>query len=530
MPETIVRFDDRRPIPAAVFIGNENDNLVESVAFELEEWLSEAIVYMYLTANGKSDVINIGTNRVFDVTRTHTHEAGRWEAYLEAYLNGDRVWHSDEFAMYVGALPAIGKQIEQQYPTAIEDALRAAEMLTGLRARAETLPEGSEPTVRFDEEAGEIVYGLPLGPKGEAGFSPTIRTTAVSGGYEISITNPDGSMSVFMVTNGVSPTVRVSKIDGGNRVTITDASGPKTFNVMDGKDGDKVTAETVKAALGYTPASDARVTNLEQDMAEVKKITDNFELFVPKFANTAEGETLVLTDSAEGALQGLKVYGKTTQDGTPTPAAPVPLVSVGDDGAVDVTVEGDGSTQTLTISTPSGLPSVGDVCDEIDLERGVYVQRTLKTQLTSTMGWYAAMNGKRIYTEIKTLQKELGSPILCTHAVKGEWASDAEGTICLGNKNVGAVGFSTADFATVDAVKAFLDANDVYIVAALITPIEIPLSDEEIAAFKALKTHYPTTTVYNDESAQMAVKYAADTKNYIDQHLAALAAAMVNNL
>lgn len=141
MPETIVRFDDRRPIPAAVFIGNENDNLVESVEFELADWLSEAIVYIYLTANGKSDVVNLGTERVFDITRTHTHEAGRWEAYLEAYLNGDRVWHSDEFAMYVGALPAIGEQIEQQYPTAIEDALKAAETLTGMGAKIEMLPE-----------------------------------------------------------------------------------------------------------------------------------------------------------------------------------------------------------------------------------------------------------------------------------------------------------------------------------------------------------------------------------------------------
>lgn len=166
MPETIVRFDDRRPIPAAVFIGNENDNLVESVEFELADWLSDAVVYIYLTANGKSDVVNIGTDRVFDITRTHTHEAGRWEAYLEAYLNGDRVWHSDEFAMYVGALPTIGKQIEQQYPTAIEEALRAAAMITGMGARAETLPAGSEATVRIEEdEDGNrvLVFGIPAG-------------------------------------------------------------------------------------------------------------------------------------------------------------------------------------------------------------------------------------------------------------------------------------------------------------------------------------------------------------------------------
>lgn len=199
----------------------------------------------------------------------------------------------------------------------------------------------------------------------------------------------------------------------------------------------------------------------------------------------------------------------------------------------------------VTLSTPNGLPGIpvgsggnytdGDgqqwICDEVDLERGVYVQRVQKMQLTSTMGtgWYAAMNGKRIYTEIKTLQKEIGSPILCTHAVKGEWASDATGTVCLGNANAAAVGFSTADFATADAVKAFLDANDVFIVAPLSTPIETPLTASELAAYKAMLSRKPTTTVYNDAGAHMAVDYVADTKTWINNKIAALSAAIVNN-
>ena len=208
MPETIVRFDDRRPIPAAVFIGNESDNLVESVAFELAEWLSEAIVYIYLTANSKSDVVNIGTNRVFDITRTHTHEAGRWEAYLEAYLNGDRVWHSDEFAMYVGALPAIGKQIEQQYPTAIEDALRAVDTLTGVGARAETLEPGSEATVELEEDdAGNrtIVYGIPRGHDGSGG--------SADGGYYKPAVTDAGDLS-WEASKAGMPAVPTTNIKG----------------------------------------------------------------------------------------------------------------------------------------------------------------------------------------------------------------------------------------------------------------------------------------------------------------------------
>ena len=46
-------------------------------------------------------------------------------------------------------------------------------------------------------------------------------------------------------------------------------------------------------------------------------------------------------------------------------------------------------------------------------------------------------------------------------------------------------------------------------------PIEHDLTPEEIAAYKALYTNYPTTVISNDESAHMEVSYVADTKNYI---------------
>lgn len=63
---------------------------------------------------------------------------------------------------------------------------------------------------------------------------------------------------------------------------------------------------------------------------------------------------------------------------------------------------------------------------------------------------------------------------------------------------------------------------------ALPTPIETPLSAEEIAAFKALHTNKPNTTVYNDAGAHMAVEYIADTKTYIDNKFTALQNAILS--
>ena len=54
----------------------------------------------------------------------------------------------------------------------------------------------------------------------------------------------------------------------------------------------------------------------------------------------ASGSTISINDSSNKNLQGLSLYGKTTQDGTPTPTAPVELKSVGASGNIGVTVAG----------------------------------------------------------------------------------------------------------------------------------------------------------------------------------------------
>lgn len=55
---------------------------------------------------------------------------------------------------------------------------------------------------------------------------------------------------------------------------------------------------------------------------------------------TASGESILLTDSIDAPFQGLKLFGKSTQDGTPSPENPVPIVSAGDDGQIEVGVYG----------------------------------------------------------------------------------------------------------------------------------------------------------------------------------------------
>lgn len=56
----------------------------------------------------------------------------------------------------------------------------------------------------------------------------------------------------------VSPTIKVEEVDGGVEITATDKDGTTTAVV---KDGGAVSEETIKAALGYTPADDADLSS-----------------------------------------------------------------------------------------------------------------------------------------------------------------------------------------------------------------------------------------------------------------------------
>lgn len=241
-----------------------------------------------------------------------------------------------------------------------------------------------------------------------------------------------------------------------------------------------------------------------------------------QLVGSASGTSVSLSDALAAPLMGLRVWGKSTQDGVPTPTAPVPIVSAGDGGTVTVTVsDGANESQTLTLQTPNALPGIpvtsgGNytdengkqwVCDEVDLARGVRVQRITKIKLTSSMNWQTA-NSKRVDRYFASFKGIDMAGILCTHF---SFSTDAEVVGGIG-ANLGNIGFAYAEkgTTTVSDFKAFLDANDVYVWAALATPVETALSAAEITAYTALTTYAPTTTISVSDGAGATVTYQRD--------------------
>lgn len=92
----------------------------------------------------------------------------------------------------------------------------------------------------------------------------------------------------------------------------------------------------------------------------------------------ADGELLQITDASNDPLQGLRIFGKSTQDGTPTPDAPVEIVST---PAPAVTVCGKNlwnhENDTVNMANLSGWGSA--------IWRNDAVVKTLRPNTTYTM-------------------------------------------------------------------------------------------------------------------------------------------------
>ena len=102
---------------------------------------------------------------------------------------------------------------------------------------------------------------------GSSGISPIVNVTPIQGGNRVVIVDANGTKAFNIMdgangvdgqdgkdgvngTNGlngrdgangqdgISPTISVAAISGGKRVTITDKNGTKSFDVMDGLDGE----------------------------------------------------------------------------------------------------------------------------------------------------------------------------------------------------------------------------------------------------------------------------------------------------
>lgn len=248
---------------------------------------------------------------------------------------------------------------------------------------------------------------------------------------------------------------------------------------------------------------------------------------------TETGNPIAVDDAFSAPLCGLTVYGKSTQDGTPSPDNPVPIVSAGDGGTILVTV-GDGADgqQTITLQTPNGLPGIpvtsgGNytdpqgqqwICDEVDLKRGVKVQRVKVKELSPNDAWaYRKLDSGNNNFQARMYDADVAlvrKPCFCNilSYTNNRWDDIPRNLpkIYANNQEITISFPPNSEYSSLEAFKQLLANVKSVIYYALATPVETPLTPAEIAAYKALTAYAPNTVVQASDGAGLKLDYQRD--------------------
>lgn len=199
---------------------------------------------------------------------------------------------------------------------------------------------------------------------------------------------------------------------------------------------------------------------------------------------------------------------------SPSPDYPQEIQSAGDGGNLSVIVKNPDNEQmqSVSFSTPNGLPGImvtsgGNntdengqqwICDEVNLERGVYVQRIYTVDVAELE--YSAgtilQTVKRIFYKISVPSTGVTNKGYCTRLTYSANYSADNPHFYINEERI--VVFIPLD--TTIKPKEYL------VQYVLATPIETPLSETDIAAYRALTT-YKGTTILESE-CYLKVKYS----------------------
>ena len=318
-----------------------------------------------------------------------------------------------------------------------------------------------------------------------------------------------------------------------------------SFEVYNGANGDGAGDFLANGSVTMTGALDMgnnQIHNLSGPLTETDAATLETVNSIA-IQETVSKEVVSVSDSAAYKLQGLRLYGKSIQNGVPTPEAPVEIQSAGSEGNITVTLsDGGDKVQILTYLTPNGLPGIpvnsgGNytdengqqwICDEVDFGRGKYIQRVrIRAVESGDSGEISTTTSNEKITRcyIKTpgkMPKNIGVRCnILSYSSDYIYANIPENLIIDESSTNVLFAVPKSYGSTFLDIRQKLITAGAKILYVLATPLEINLSSEQLAVYAALRS-YKTCTIITTNStpaAGIGVDYVADTKAYIDRYL-----------
>lgn len=319
------------------------------------------------------------------------------------------------------------------------------------------------------------------------------------------------TLSATVKQAGALDTSLGEKIETGTQLkTDIVASGEKA--VKDIQTAGSEQLSKMQAVAEEFTADREQITINKEDIGSLKEdLSDK----ITKFYASNQGETH-LADSDNGKIMDMMLYGKSSQDGTPTPDNPVEIKSVVNP-TVKVTNEDETESQTVTLPyTLNAIPvsSGGNVtingqqymADYIDVEKGKLVKKVKRIDLKNVSGLTNLSYGTHangvgylayLISDSSNEKAIKDIPPLSNNYIGSKWTSKSGYVYVPSDRSVIIVDSRFTDRSTAVGL-----IQDTYIIYALATPIEENLTAEQVQSLKALKTYYPTTNI-NIDSEQL---------------------------
>ena len=338
--------------------------------------------------------------------------------------------------------------------------------------------------------------------------------------------------------------------------------GPQGAKGEPGKDAVIDATLTQEGEAADAAATGKRLAEIEKAVAEkADKARQNILI------GTETGNPVSASDAFSAPLCGLTVYGRSTQDGTPSPDNPAPIVSAGDSGNVAVKAtgrnllnipDGSGTARGVTVTAKDGLISISGTATssgytKLDIPpfiaSGVVILSSSitspKAKLVSatwnvilaldtadkmsdmatrivfivTEGQTYNLTGVKVQLELGTtatayspyreqlftLPTPNGLPGIPVTSGGNYTDSTGQQWVCDEIDLERGVKVQRVDKGAFDATKTLAEQSVI-----LATPVETPLTPAEIAAYKALTAYGPDTVVQAGDGAGIKLDYQRD--------------------
>lgn len=402
------------------------------------------------------------------------------------------------------------------------DTVQAAQEAENSKNSAANSAQSAEQSRKTVSESEQNINGQ------IAGFDSRVSEAVEQSKEEINTTK---QQAINTITNQQTASVNTVKTEGekiitrvGNdaktvaddRATVEEAAqtvlnnaqevAQNTQTVASNTENVAASAESAKTSADNAAQSAKSVEDaskqIEQNKKDVASLKGSVSTKITKFYKSNQGETHV-TDSDNGKIMDMMIYGKSSQDGTPTPENPVEIKSVVNP-IVKVTNEDGLKVQSVTLNniTLNAIPvkSGGNVtidgqqyiADYVDVEHGKVIRNILKWRLGdlkygfNNAVWHMNISGLGID----------GSKIGLSNMFKiqnGHYngVTTSELYIAYDGKTaaLNMRGMTDEEF------KKWLREKNPEVYNVLTVAEEIPITLEEVSAFKQLMTYYPVTNV-----------------------------------